>query len=155
MSKETIKLLSPTPDHLRHYKLFFLDQSAPHLFMPWVLYYPKDLNAKFNNLEQHKRIKKSLSKALTQFYLLAGCVKHSLYIKCNGVGVPYVEAVAKFELSEFLENPNSSEHNKFLPYQLHNVNDLIGAVQVEKLSYAREKKSRVNVSEKILFNSMI
>ena len=30
----------------------------------------------------------------------------------------YVEAVLKCNFSEFVENPNPVEHNKFLPYEL-------------------------------------
>ena len=79
--------------------------------MPWVLFYPKDTNFNLNNQEQRERIKKSLSEALTQFYPLAGRGKDGLYVECNDNGVPYVEAVAKCELSEFLENPNLSTTN--------------------------------------------
>ena len=102
---------SPTPDHLRHYQLSFIDQVSPQFFMPWVLFYPKDTNFNLNNHEQRERIKKSLSEALTQFYPLAGRVKDGLYVECNDNGVPCVEAVAKCELSEFLENPNLSTTN--------------------------------------------
>ena len=57
-------------------------------------------------------------------------MKDGLYVECNDNGVPYVEAVAKCELSGFLENPNLSDYNKFLPYQLADVNDLLTVVQV-------------------------
>ena len=130
ISRETIKPSYPTPGHLRHYSLSFLDRNAPQIFMPWVLFYPKDTNTELNNLEQRERIKKSLSEALTQFYPLAGRVKENLYIECNDEGVNYVEAVAKCNLSEFLENLNPCEHKKFLPYELDDVNDLVAAVQV-------------------------
>ena len=118
ISKETIKPSYPTPGHLRHYSLSFLDQSASQFFMPWVLFYHKDTNTELNNLEQRERIKKSLSEALTQFYPLAGRVKENLYIECNDVGVNYVDAVAKCNLSEFLENLNPCEHKKFVPHEL-------------------------------------
>ncbi len=130
ISKETIKPSSPTPDHLRHYQLSFLDQVSPQFFMPWVLFYPKDTNPKLNNQEQIERIKKSLSDALKQYYPLAGRVKENLYIECNDEGIHYVEAVAKCELSEFLENPNPAEHIKFLPYELADVKDSPAAIQV-------------------------
>lgn len=130
ISKESIKPSYPTPGHLRHYSLSFLDQSAPQFFMPWVLFYPKDTNTELNNLVQPERIKKSLSEALTQFYPLAGRVKENLYIECNDEGVNYVEAVAICNLSEFLKNLNPCEHKKFLPYELDDVNDLVAAVQV-------------------------
>ena len=130
ISKETIKPSYPTPGHLRHYSLSFLDQSAPQFFMPWVLFYHKDTNTELNNLEQRERIKKSLSEALTQFYPLAGRVKENLYIECNDEGVNYVEAVAKCSLSEFLENLNPCEHKKFVPHELDDANDLVAAVHM-------------------------
>ena len=130
VSRETIKRSSPTPDHLRNYQLSFLDQVSPQFYMPWVLFYPKDTNSNLNNLEQIERIKKSLSEALTHFYPLAGRIKDNFYIECNDEGVHYVEAVAKCNLSKFLENPNPGEHNKFLPYELDNIKDVLAAVQV-------------------------
>ncbi|KAK4597762.1 hypothetical protein RGQ29_015326 [Quercus rubra] len=92
-------------------KLSFIDQVSPQFFMPWVLFYPKDTNFNLNNHEQRERIKKSLSEALTQFYPLAGRVKDGLYVECN-------------------DNESKSFYNKFLPYQLADVNDLLAAVQV-------------------------
>ena len=77
---ETIKPSSPTPHYLRHYKLSFLDQISPPVFMPLVLFYPKEDCTNLTNLEQSIRIKKSLSEALTRFYPLAGRVKDNLYI---------------------------------------------------------------------------
>ena len=99
-------------------------------FMPWVLFYPKCTNPKLNNQEQIERIKKSLSDFLTPYYMLAGRVKDNLYIECNDEGIHYVEAVAKCELFEFLENPNLAEHIKFLPYELDDVNDSPADMQV-------------------------
>ena len=61
LSKDSIKPSSPSPDHLRHYQLSFIDQVSPQFFMPWVLFYPKDTNFNLNNQDQRERIKKSLS----------------------------------------------------------------------------------------------
>ncbi|ONI30186.1 hypothetical protein PRUPE_1G235900 [Prunus persica] len=39
ISKEIIKPSSPTPDHLRYLQLSFLDQLAPPVYNPFVLFY--------------------------------------------------------------------------------------------------------------------
>jgi shikimate O-hydroxycinnamoyltransferase len=51
-------------------------------------------------------------------------------LSLNDEGVHYVEAKATCKLSEFLEDPNPAEHNKFLPYELDAVNELALAVQL-------------------------
>ena len=130
ISEETIKPSFPTPQHLHHYQLSFLDQLQPLVFMPLVFFYPKQSDAYLSNIEQTDLIKKSLSDALTRFHMLAGRVKDNLYIDCNDEGVHYVEAKAKCKLSEFLENPIPSELNKFVPFELDEVNELTIAVQV-------------------------
>ena len=132
---ETIKPSSPTPHHLRHYKLSFLDQISPPVFMPLVLFYPKeDCTNLTNSSEQSNRIKKSLSDALTRFYPLAGRVKSNLYIDCNDEGVYYVEAKVDCQLHEFLEDPIPAELNKFLPCALDDGNELPAIVQVTLFS---------------------
>ena len=130
ISKDSIKPDFPTPEHLRHYKLSCIDQITPEIFMPFVLFYPKDGTANYSNLERHDVIKKSLSQTLTRFYPLAGRVKENLYVDCNDEGVHYVEAKANCKLSEFLEDPSPAEDNKFLPFELDDVNELALAVQV-------------------------
>ncbi|KAE8023617.1 hypothetical protein FH972_009292 [Carpinus fangiana] len=131
ISKEIITPSSPTPHHLRHYQLSFLDQIAPPVFMPLFLFFPKQAsNNLITNLEQSNRLKKSLSEALTRFYPLAGQVKDSVYIDCNDEGVYYVEAEAKSQLVEFLQDPIPAEINKFLPFELDDVNEFPLVVQV-------------------------
>ena len=98
--------------------------------MPLVFYYPNHRDANLHNVEHSDRIKKSLADALTQFHMLAGRVKENLYIDCNDEGVNYVEAKVRCNLSEFLESPTPSELNKFLPFELDEVNKLPTAIQV-------------------------
>ena len=130
ISTDTIKPSSPTPEHLRHYTLSFIDQITPQIFMPFVLFYPHDASANLSNIEHHERLKESLSKVLTRFYPLAGRVKEKLYVDCNDEGVHYVEAKASCQLSEFLEDPIPNQFNKFLPFELDGVNGIAIAVQV-------------------------
>jgi shikimate O-hydroxycinnamoyltransferase len=133
ISSDTIKPSSSTPEHLRHHTLSFIDQITPSIFMPLLLFYPTDIGhvAHLSNEERQTRIKESLAEALTRFYPLAGRIKDNFHVDCNDEGVHYVEAkAATCKLSEFLEDPNPAEHNKFLPYELDAVNELALAVQL-------------------------
>ncbi|KAB1201186.1 Salutaridinol 7-O-acetyltransferase [Morella rubra] len=127
LSKDTIKPSSTTPDHLRHYTLSFIDQIIPPIFMPFVLFYPRDAN--LSSEERQDRIKKSLSEALARFYPLAGRVKDNFHVDCNDEGVHYVEAEATCTLSEFLEDPDPAEINKFLSCELDDVSEIPLAIQ--------------------------
>ncbi|XP_024933878.3 stemmadenine O-acetyltransferase [Ziziphus jujuba] len=131
ISKQSIKPSAPTPDHLRHYQLSFLDQIAPTVFMPMIFFYPKQ--ADHINLTKKQlvdRIKNSLSESLTLFYPLAGRVKNKLYVECNDEGACYFEAEAKCKLSDILQNPNPQDMNHLLPFELDDVNGLPLIVQV-------------------------
>ncbi|KAB1201176.1 Vinorine synthase [Morella rubra] len=129
LSKHTmIKPSAATPAHLRHYTLSFIDQIIPPIFTPFVLFYPRDAN--LSNEERVDQIKKSLSEALTHFYPLAGRVKDNSHVDCDDEGAHFVEAKATCTLTEFLEDPNPAEINKFLPFELDEVNEIPFAVQV-------------------------
>ncbi|KAK4423914.1 Stemmadenine O-acetyltransferase [Sesamum alatum] len=128
ISQETIKPSSPTPESLRKYQLSFLDQIAPPIFMPLVYFYQAD--AKFSNPGKSDYLKKSLSQVLSRFYPLAGRLVDDLYVDCNDVGAPYVEAVANCSLSQVITNPVPKNMDKFLPYKVNDVQNLGMAVQV-------------------------
>ncbi|XP_022776236.1 vinorine synthase-like [Durio zibethinus] len=133
LSEEMIKPSSPTPEHLRHYQLSFLDQIQPPIFMPLVMFYPKENDA--SNLERCNRIKQSLSKALSMYYPLAGRIKDNAFVDCNDEGLFFVEAKASCHLSDILENPNPNNHNKFIPLGLDDANELPAMAQVTYLEY--------------------
>ncbi|XP_038713333.1 stemmadenine O-acetyltransferase-like [Tripterygium wilfordii] len=127
-SRETIKPSSPTPNHLHHYQLSFLDQISPPVYNPLVLFYPSDQVNK-NNIEKSNHLKQSISDVLTSFYPLSGRIKDNVYVDCNDEGAPYLEAQVKCSLSDVLENPVPSELNKLLPLQLDDVQELPLGVQ--------------------------
>ncbi|KAL0004444.1 hypothetical protein SO802_012005 [Lithocarpus litseifolius] len=62
--------------------------------------------------------------------VMAAQIMDNLYIDCNDEDVNYVEAKVKCSLSEFLESPTLSELNKFLPFELDEVNELPAVIQV-------------------------
>ncbi|XP_041013580.1 stemmadenine O-acetyltransferase-like [Juglans microcarpa x Juglans regia] len=128
IERDTIKPSSPTPHHLRDLQLSFLDQIAIPVFMPLILFYPRDSNT--SNGNRSDRLKKSLSGTLTKFYPLAGRVKDSSKINCNDEGVHYVVAHARCQVSEVIQQPDPAQLNSLLPYELDNVGELVLAIQV-------------------------
>ncbi|XP_021832832.1 vinorine synthase-like [Prunus avium] len=122
ISKEIIKPSSPTPDHLRHYQFSFLDQIAPQVYNPLLLFYEHKAKTQFNITEISNHLKNSLSEVLTLFYPLAGRIEHNQFIHCNDEGIPFFEArVLDCTLSDVLNNPIPGELNKFMPFELDDI----------------------------------
>ncbi|OWM70593.1 stemmadenine O-acetyltransferase-like [Punica granatum] len=119
-SKELIRPSSPTPPHLRTFKLSLLDHLIPAPYAPMILFYPPDcgphpdkpLRARLDLL------KISLSQNLTRFYPLAGKIREDLFIDCDDRGVFYVEANVNVALSQFLAQPDPVLLQRFLPCEL-------------------------------------
>ncbi|KAK7349498.1 hypothetical protein VNO77_06914 [Canavalia gladiata] len=118
ISREDIRPSSPTPSHLRSFKLSLLDQLIPTPYAPTILFYPSPSSNTANLSEIPKRLellKQSLSDTLTQFYPLGGKIKNELSIECNDEGANFVHAQVKCPLSEFLVQPQLTLLHKFLP----------------------------------------
>ncbi|KAJ9169405.1 hypothetical protein P3X46_017607 [Hevea brasiliensis] len=118
ISKEIIKPSSPTPDHLHHYKLSFLDQLSPPVYNPLILLYPTDGELKFNNLEKYNELKQSLSQILAYYYPLAGRIKDNRFVDCNDEGILYLQAQVSSKLSDAVDNTEPTEFKKLLPFEL-------------------------------------
>ncbi|CAN6721774.1 unnamed protein product [Malus baccata var. baccata] len=130
VSTETIKPSSPTPDHLRRHNLSFLDQIQPPIFMPMVLFFPKDPHTTEDPTERCTKIKTALSETLTKFYPLAGRVRGTQYVDCNDEGACYMEAKANSNIIDIIQNPNPSDFNKFIPCALDAASELPICLQV-------------------------
>lgn len=111
VSKESIKPSIPNPEHLKNYKISFLDQFTPCSYIPVILFY----NA--NDVDELKPLQAALAETLSYYYPLAGRFKDVHSIECSDEGVVYIEAQANFNLSKFLENPDIPFLNKFLPFK--------------------------------------
>ncbi|PON71594.1 Transferase [Trema orientale] len=138
ISKEIIKPSSPTPDHLRRYQLSFLDQISPRAYSPFIYYYAlNDSENKSNDniLDISDKLKKSLSKALSLFYPLAGRFTDDYFVECNDDGVPYFQAlVLKRQLSDVLKNPIPVELNDLLPFPIDELARLPLGIQLNVFS---------------------
>lgn len=117
VSTENIKPSSPTPSHLKIFKLSLLDQITPSAYIPVTFFYPHIMSDDTNlNVNQilHK-LKVSLSDALSIFYPLAGRIKDHLSVDCNDEGVLFLQAKVNYQLSEFLNPPDTSLLARLLP----------------------------------------
>ncbi|XP_050214605.1 stemmadenine O-acetyltransferase-like [Mercurialis annua] len=116
ISKQNVRPSSPTPPHLRIFKLSILDQLIPSAYAPIVLFYSVNTNTKV--LERLSLLKSSLSETLTRFYPLAGKIINDLSINCNDEGANFVETRVSCCLDEFLTEPVDLHFiNKLLPCQ--------------------------------------
>ncbi|KAI3896140.1 hypothetical protein MKX03_013607 [Papaver bracteatum] len=105
ISKEFIKPSTPTPPHLRNFKLSLIDQLLPPLYVPIVMFYPANDGHESNNNDQCSKaniLKKSLAETLTRYYPLAGRIRDNILVECNDEGVDYIEAKVNAVMSGFM-----------------------------------------------------
>ncbi|XP_060209482.1 acetyl-CoA-benzylalcohol acetyltransferase-like [Lycium barbarum] len=100
LSKSLIKPSSPTPNHLKNYKLCFFDQVADTVHIPLVLFYPHG-----NNNSKNEELEESLSRVLTHAYPLAGrfSTEDESTVLCLDQGVTYIKATVNCKLDDFLQ----------------------------------------------------
>ncbi|XP_057767471.1 stemmadenine O-acetyltransferase-like [Salvia miltiorrhiza] len=117
--KEVIRPSSPTPTHLRDFKLSFIDERIPHFHGPLIIYYSLNENEKMKQQQQEMvgRLKSSLSDALVKFYPLAGRMKGQIFVDCNDDGILYVEAEADGRILDIIKSdPQSGLLDKLTPF---------------------------------------
>ncbi|KAF5469296.1 hypothetical protein F2P56_013380 [Juglans regia] len=119
-SKETIKPSSPTPQHLRNHNLSFMDQLAPNMYIPIIIFYQAKNDRDIDHVQRSSQLKKSLQQTLNLFYPLAGTIKEDYSIDYDDSGVEFCEACIGCKLSEVLQQFDAEILNKFLPFGAHN-----------------------------------
>ncbi|KAI3464703.1 hypothetical protein Pfo_021366 [Paulownia fortunei] len=117
ISRENIKPFSPTPDHLRMFKISLLDQIIPPVYAPAVLYFASDpsSNDAASISQRIQLLKDSLALTLIRFYPLAGVIRDALSVDCNDEGLRFFVAKVKGQLRDFLEHPDMQLINRLLP----------------------------------------
>ncbi|KAK3033336.1 hypothetical protein RJ639_034183 [Escallonia herrerae] len=124
ISTETIRPSSPTPSHLKAYKISFLDQLiVPGQYIPFFTYYTppmRDATKAPNSISGQRILKDSLSETLTRFYPLAGRVQNQdqYVINCNDKGLVFSTArVNNCAMADFLSStqPKVELLYQFLP----------------------------------------
>nr|GMD26068.1 vinorine synthase-like [Ipomoea batatas] len=110
-SKEMIR---PTREsRLKNYKLSLVDQTALNFRVPFVLFYNSPTSNSNPTIDE---LKKSLSKALSLMYSLAGRMKEDkVTIECNDEGVEFIVADVAENLSCLLENPKMEAFRELIP----------------------------------------
>ncbi|XP_038678363.1 stemmadenine O-acetyltransferase-like [Tripterygium wilfordii] len=111
-SQEIIKPSSPTPPHLKYFKISIFDQLYPVYYEPLLFFYRSNPNLSIE--EKLGRLKESLSKTLTRFYPLAGKIKDSTTIHCNDEGVLFAVARVGYAMIDCLKPLNIELLNKFI-----------------------------------------
>ncbi|KAI3915231.1 hypothetical protein MKX01_035490 [Papaver californicum] len=116
VSRETLKPLSPTPHHLKSFKLSLLDQVSPPFHVPLILYYQindNDASSPTSVRGRRDLLKRSLAEALTKFYPFAGRVNANMIVDCNDFGIDYSEAkVSHCRLQKFIQQSNFLDFEK-------------------------------------------
>ncbi|XP_022138192.1 BAHD acyltransferase BIA1-like [Momordica charantia] len=118
LSRETIMPSSPTPPHLKTFELSLIDQLSPPLYIPLLFFYPIKNKHDLETHNQKKAIatlKNSLSKTLTNFFLLAGRITNTSIRCSNDEGAVFIEATVNCNISDILKEPNNEVLTKLLP----------------------------------------
>lgn len=113
ISRDIIKPSSPTPNHLKNFKLSLLEQLGPTIFGPMVFFY--SANNRIKPTQQLQNLKNSLSQTLTHFYPLAGRLNGNISINCNDSGADFLEAQVNSPLSNLLQDPSSEILDHLIP----------------------------------------
>ncbi|KAI3829436.1 hypothetical protein L1987_03560 [Smallanthus sonchifolius] len=117
ISREIIKPSSPTPHHLKTFKLSMIDQLMLDVYTPLTLFLPNTDKASVTDVvtKRSKHLKETLSEILTRFYPVAGKVKDNFRVECNDEGVYYTEARVNQTLEDFLGHPDDERVRGLLP----------------------------------------
>ncbi|RWR94168.1 vinorine synthase [Cinnamomum micranthum f. kanehirae] len=114
ISTDTIKPSSPSPHHLRTFKLGRLDQLSPAIFFRLLLFYSSPTIA----VETVQKLKINAE----------GCT-----VDCNDHGVDFLVTKVRGQLHDFLNDPDPDVGDKFLPCDATSARsgrDVLLAVQV-------------------------
>lgn len=112
VSRETIKPSAPTPPNLTIYPLSLIDNQVAPNSIPLVYFFPNQSPEEHDNNNRDQlllgskilALKKSLSKALSIYYPLAGRLKDRVSIHCNDQGVSFLLTQTKHNLSAFFND---------------------------------------------------
>ncbi|XP_062000305.1 acyltransferase Pun1-like [Rosa rugosa] len=112
-SRKIIRPSSPTPHHQRTLNLSLLDQIFPPTLYPAIIYFYSSDHFPSNDVSES--LQTSLSKALVQFYPLAGRLNGPASVDCNDEGAYFLEAQVNCQLLDLLKLPVHSLLNNLIP----------------------------------------
>ncbi|PWA98270.1 transferase, Chloramphenicol acetyltransferase-like domain protein [Artemisia annua] len=131
-SSKFIKPFDPTPATYGRYRIGFIDELTPPLYVGMVLFFSPNDN---HNPKSVSKLEKSLEKTLTRFYPLAGrYVDEMKTVECNDEGAEFIHAKANIKLQDFLGfEANAMLVDEFIPFKsgsAHLLSDPLLAIQV-------------------------
>ncbi|XVE61315.1 hypothetical protein DITRI_Ditri06bG0029900 [Diplodiscus trichospermus] len=117
-SREIIKPYSSEVHLLKPFKLSFLDQLAPTIYVPLIVFHTQSQSSdsSSNSAQISGQLKRSLSQTLNHFYPFSGRPRDNLYIDSYAEGVPFFEARVNRCLSDYLLH-DTDELNGLLPFK--------------------------------------
>ncbi|MED6198811.1 hypothetical protein PIB30_070025 [Stylosanthes scabra] len=123
LSKEMVKPSSPTPTHLRDFKISLLDEMVPPTYVPIILFYCAGTDGAQDFEVISNKLKFSLSKILNLYYPFCGRLKatSSSSVDCNDEGVLYIESKIPTNLSDTLKLSQSQIKELLLPFDPYDV----------------------------------
>ncbi|KAK4354862.1 hypothetical protein RND71_027056 [Anisodus tanguticus] len=126
ISTKLIKPSSPTPQHLKNYKLSFFDQLAEREHIPLLLFYPcgdeSIIGDKFD-----EKLEKSLSRILSHVYPAAGRLsKDRCSVDCLDQGVTFIKAKVNCQFDDFMDQVKKDLNLAllFFPQGIQDLNDM-------------------------------
>ncbi|XP_023002585.1 vinorine synthase-like [Cucurbita maxima] len=131
ISEDLIKPATPTPPHLRHYPLSFIDQITVHIYAP-ALYFYRPTHAGDPDFAIHfrNRLRSTLSLVLSHYPPLAGRPNYdSAFVDCNDTGALFREARVNTKLADVVEYAQPDDLNRLFPVELDQFNEELMAVQ--------------------------
>uniref|UniRef100_A0A7N0TAN0 BAHD acyltransferase n=1 Tax=Kalanchoe fedtschenkoi TaxID=63787 RepID=A0A7N0TAN0_KALFE len=140
-SRQKVKPSSPTPDHLRNFRISLLDQIAPAVYTPACILYRATEEARYDPVkasEKSSMLRKSLAVTLSRFYPLAGRFKDESTIECNDEGAEFLEAQVNCELSEVYGDGGQLKMellSKFVPAEIESEEAFTGCLFLAQLSF--------------------
>ncbi|CAN4104516.1 unnamed protein product [Withania somnifera] len=121
ISTNLIKPSSPTPQHLKNYKLSFFDQLAEREHIPLLLFYPRGNHDKID-----EKLEKSLSRMLSHVYPAAGRLSSDqCSIDCLDQGVTFTKAKVNCQFKNFINQVQMDLNLAliFFPQGIQNLKD--------------------------------
>ncbi|XP_038686719.1 salutaridinol 7-O-acetyltransferase-like [Tripterygium wilfordii] len=118
ISRECVNPSSPTPHHLRTYKISLIDQFGSPALTSSLFFYPPSQATSISMTKRSQLLKHSLSRTLTLYYPIAGRFIDNLSIDCNDKGLCYMVARANCDLQDYLKQPDLSKLAKFVPEEI-------------------------------------
>ncbi|GAA0150993.1 hypothetical protein LIER_09809 [Lithospermum erythrorhizon] len=115
LSEKLIKPSTPTPPHLKSYKLSHLDQLTTGTYSAMAIFYPKTCFTRDTNNQISHVLEKSLSETLANYYPFAGRLAGNIAVECNDGGASFSEVRINRPMSDIMAKPDANAEDLLFP----------------------------------------